>query len=47
MMKEGADVYRVRDNQRGVTLIIVIRALGLKRRVTRVHTVLSAQSMAA
>lgn len=37
MMKEGADVYRVRDNQREATLIIVIRALGLKRRVTRVQ----------
>jgi len=37
MMKEGADVYRVRDNQRGATLIIVIKALGLKRRVTRMR----------
>lgn len=34
-MKEGADVYRVRDNQRGATLIIVIGVLSLKRRVTR------------
>ena len=34
-MKEGADVYRVRDNQRGATLIIVIGVLSLKRCVTR------------
>lgn len=34
-MKERADVYRVRDNQRGATLIIVIGVLSLKRRVTR------------
>lgn len=34
-MIEEADVYRVRDNQRGATLIIVIRILSLKRRVTR------------
>lgn len=39
MMKEGADVYRVRDNQREATLIIVIRVLGLKRRATRIHAV--------
>lgn len=31
MMKEGADVYRVRDNQREATLIIVIGVLGLHR----------------
>lgn len=36
-MKEEADVYRVRVNQREATLIIVIRVLGLKRRVTRVQ----------
>lgn len=30
-------MYRVRDNQREATLIIVIRVLGLKRRVTRVQ----------
>lgn len=36
-MKEGADVYRVRDNQRGATLIIVIGVLSLKRRVTRMR----------
>lgn len=36
-MKEEADVYRVRDNQRGATLIIVIGILSLKRRVTRMR----------
>lgn len=35
MMKEGADVYRVRDNQREATLIIVIGVLGLCRSVVQ------------
>ena len=36
-MVEGrvGTAYRVRDNQRRATLIIVIRVLGLKRRTTR------------
>lgn len=34
-MKEEADVYRVRDNQREATLIIVIGVLGLCRSVVQ------------
>lgn len=46
-MKEGADVYRVRDNQRGATLIIVIGVLSLKRRVTRTRAVRGAAAACA